>query len=398
MDSANWKDGYKGLLAQPVLPPFDPVVLDFIDAVSKRLLLEVATRSLSELMVVAHWMRMAHLLELRREFRRQEGLRVARGVVVHFAPANVDSIFLYSWFLSLLVGDSNLVRLSTRRGLQMNYLLATINHVLDQPAFAAIRARNLILSYEHDDSVSTILSAGCDVRVLWGGDQTIAALRRLELPPLATELVFADRFSLAALNAAAIVGLQHKPFHELVCQFFNDTFWFDQLACSSPRLVAWIGERNDLIAAQKRFWPALKAYVTERRVSYPAVVGINRMTALYACAARGEIDHLPVPVTEFPARAHLGHGILGFREHHCGGGLFFETERSALPLLADILTSKDQTLCYFGFNRDDLTQLARILPTRSIDRMVPVGRALAFSHVWDGVDLLHAFSRRVDIN
>jgi len=69
-----------------------------------------------------------------------------------------------------------------------------------------------------------------------------------------------------------------------------------------------------------------------------------------------------------------------------------------LPLLADILTSKDQTLCYFGFNRDDLTQLARILPTRSIDRMVPVGRALAFSHVWDGVDLLHAFSRRVDIN
>ena len=38
---------------------------------------------------------------------------------------------------------------------------------------------------------------------------------------------------------------------------------------------------------------------------------------------------------------------------------------------------------------------ARTLPTRAIDRIVPIGTALDFSAVWDGYDLFQILSREV---
>jgi hypothetical protein len=397
--SANWNDEFASLVTQHTMPPFHPAVLGFIDTVSRRLLLDPALRTMPELAAVAHWMRMAHLIEIKRTFLAHNTgrLRLPRGVVVHFAPANVDSIFLYSWFLSLLMGNSNVVRISTRRGPQIVQLLAVLNEVMRDPKFDMVKNRNLVVSYDHDEAITAVLCSRCNIRVIWGGDETITALRSVPLPPLAMEIAFANRFSLVVLRARAVIELPQDELSGLVRRFFNDKFWFDQLACSSPRLVAWVGPPEDAGAAQERFWPALKSYVCERGIAYPPVAGIDRFTAVCACAALGEVDSLPGKVMDFPARAHLGRGQGRFREYHSGCGLFLETEFMGLTAVLEILGSKDQTLCYYGFERGELEEFAVHLPARSIDRIVPVGRALEFSHTWDGVDLLDTFSRVVDV-
>jgi hypothetical protein len=82
---------------------------------------------------------------------------------------------------------------------------------------------------------------------------------------------------------------------------------------------------------------------------------------------------------------------------HCGGGLFLEVGIGALPQALPFLTEKDQTLVHFGFSLAELRQFALQLPPRALDRIVPVGRALEFSPVWDGINLLQAFTRIVDI-
>ena len=46
--------------------------------------------------------------------RRADALRFPRGLVFHVPPANVDTIFVYSWALSALAGNSNVVRISSR--------------------------------------------------------------------------------------------------------------------------------------------------------------------------------------------------------------------------------------------------------------------------------------------
>jgi len=397
--SNGWKVHLEQMENLSALQPFAAESINFIEAFSKAVLTDAHMRSFPEIIALGHWMRRAHILEMKDQFNAERGDRVflPRGVALHFAPSNVDSIFLYSWFLSLLIGNLNIVRLSMRRNDQLTQLIAALNCVLARPEFDAVRKRSLVLRFEHDDAITEALSAKCQIRVLWGGDQAISRLRQVPLPPLATEVVFADRFSFSVVKAAAVLEQDETGFRRLIRNFFADSFWFDQMACSSPRMVVWIGAALHIAEAKQRFWPALKTYVADS-VQYPAAVGITRLTTVYAYAAEGEVDAILSSPTEVPARAHLKSGARRFRETHCGSGMFLEWECEQLQDFLPLIQSKDQTMSVFGFQRSELQKFACQLPNRAIDRIVEVGKSLSFSCVWDGVDLLRAFSRQVEID
>jgi hypothetical protein len=388
------------LISTGTLPPFDPVVIDFIDAVSKAVLLDPAMRRMPEMMATAYWMRKAHVLELRQAFEQQRGGRVwlARGVVLHFAPSNVDSIFIYSWFISMLLGNGNVLRLSERRGQQVDLLLATINRLCAQERFQPIADRSLILSYEHDDVLTRKLSEACHARVLWGGDDSVRRLRAIPCNVLAIEVAFANRFSLAVVDAATVTKADDTALTGLAGRFYNDAYWFDQMACSAPRLVVWVGPAETCRLAQAAFWRALSHEVARRGVEYDEMIGLNKLVAAYVSAATGLSDHIVPGITGAVSRMHLApQAGAEFRRIECGGGLFFELELSRLDELASLLTERDQTLAYFGFAREQLEQFARTLPTRAVDRIVPIGTALDFSTVWDGSNLFQVLSREVEV-
>jgi len=388
------------LTAAGTVRPFDPIVVDFIDAISKSVLLDLVMRRIPEMAAVAHWMRKAHVLELRAAFEARRGQRIwlGRGTALHFAPANVDSIFLYSWFLSMLIGNANIVRLSQRRGEQVGLLLDKINAALEQEKFAPIRDRSLVLAYDYDDSLTARLSQACQVRVLWGGDESVRRLRSVPMNPLASEIVFPNRFSLAVLSAESIIQSTPEQMDQLAQRFCNDAYWFDQMACSSPRLVVWIGDSHRCESAQKFFWPRIEEELTRRAVQYPEVVGMNKLVTAYVSAGNSLVDHIEHNPTGLVSRAHLSSQAgPGFRSLECGGGFFFERKCPDLSRLAPLLTERDQTLSYFGFDHKQLRAFAHSLPTRAVDRIVPLGTALNFSTIWDGSDLLQSFSREVDL-
>jgi hypothetical protein len=399
-DATEYEAHLKRILSTGTLHPFDPLIIDFIDAVSKAVLLDPLTRRMPEILAVAHWMRKAHILELHKDFELQRGNRVwlSRGMVLHFAPSNVDSIFLYSWFISMLLGNGNIVRLSDRRGQQVNLLLSTINRICAQERFHAILHRSLVLSYDHDDALTQELSEKCQVRVLWGGDQSIRRLRAIPMNPLASEIAFANRFSLAMLNAAAVAEARTGVIDSLAASFCNDAYWFDQMACSSPRSVVWVGTPETYKRAASVFWRAVSREIQQRGIEYPEVVGLNKLVAAYVSAAIGISDLVLPNITSAVSRVHLAKNAAGgFREVDCGGGLFFEIEIPALDELKSFLTQREQTLSYFGFEEAQLKAFALTLPPRAVDRVVPVGTALNFSTVWDGSNLLQVFSREVDL-
>ena len=390
----------QALTASGVLPPFSPIVVDFLDALSKAVLLDPSMRRFPEMAAVAHWMRKAHVLELKADFERvrAERIWVARGVALHFAPANVDSIFVYSWFLSMLMGNANIVRLSERRGEQVSLLLGVLNRLLDDPRFATIADRSLVVSYEHDDAVTKRLSAACQMRVVWGGDESVRRLRAIPLNPLASEIVFPNRFSLAVVDAAQLASADAAVLGTLGARFVNDSYWFDQMACSSPRLVIWVGTEADRSAARARFWPQVAQEVERRKIDYPEVIGLNKLVSAYVAAATGVSDAVGREITGSVSTVHLAPGAGdSFRQIECGGGLFFETESASLREVGPLLTERDQTLAYFGFSRDELAEFAQHLPTRAVDRIVPIGTALNFSTVWDGNNLLQSFGREIEL-
>lgn len=393
-EAKEWKQIVVELQEKALLAPFHADVLLFVQDLSKRL---IKLRHYPELVALGYWLRKAHMYELQDSWSEQTKGRVvkARGTVFHLAPSNVDTIFVYSWMLSLLAGNRNIVRLSSKEQPQTNELLSVMMDVLQEPIHAVVAERTVLLTYGHDDQVTAFLSSYCHTRVVWGGDVTVNAIRQIPLAPMANELVFPDRFSLAVLKAEAVMVATEEEKQQLLQQFYNDSFWFDQMACSSPRLLVWTGADEMIEAAQQVFWELFERIVQKKEYELMAATQVQKfVTGLWLAT---EQDAKSVKRGISYSRISFSKVPLGARERHCGGGLFYEYTAIDLYEVSAMIMDKDQTLAYFGYGKEELIEFASRISTRGIDRIVPVGQALNFDGVWDGQNFLRSFTREVVI-
>jgi hypothetical protein len=383
------------VFASRYLLPFNAEVVDFVAALSARLMADSEVKNMPELVALAFWMRKKNILELKQDFyRRAEHHQLPRGLVFHIVPSNVDTIFIYSLFLSMFCGNSNIVRLSSRLNAQVDVLVKVLDECLAD--FPLLAARTLLVRYEHNDDITAFYSRRCDVRMIWGGDETIDRIRRFPLAPAAKELTFADRFSLALLDAQAY--LQHADKDRLVAAFYNDSYWFNQMACSSPRLVCWVGEDAEQLAAAKAdFWSRLQRHIEQKSPDIAPAALMDKY--LTQCRYVIETDGASIAPSssQYLSRVQLHHIDELDRELHCGNGLFLEIDLATLEQLADVVQRKDQTVAAFGFSSQALADFIEGCVPVGIDRIVPFGEALAFASVWDGYDLLFELTRCVTI-
>ena len=78
---------------------------------------------------------------------------------------------------------------------------------------------------------------------------------------------------------------------------------------------------------------------------------------------------------------------------HCGGGLFAHVMLPMVEDLSKFARESDQTVGHFGLEAAELNAAGRILARAGVDRLVPIGEALAFESTWDGGDLIGDFLR-----
>lgn len=381
-----------------MLRPFDARTLAFAADLSKALASNKAMRAHGEVQALAFWLRPAETRVLAERFFALEGtdsVLVPRGTVFHVPPSNVDTLFVYSWALALLVGNRNVVRLSQRMGGVGASVAEIVQQTLALPVHTDVAAHSRFVQYGHDAERTRELSAACDVRVLWGGDVAVTTLRAVPLPPHAVELVFPDRYSGSVLHAGAVRALSETDRNALADRFANDAFWFDQRACASPRLVAWLGESDDVARVSDDFWPRVALAAARRGVYTDAGSALEKLTVAAGSAADESVETvLRVSPEVMVVRLR---SLEGLRRVAPGGGLFHEIALPSLDALAPHLMRRDQTFTVFGISRDALVAAARAFNGRGVDRLVPVGQALAFHHIWDGYDLLQQFTRRMSI-
>jgi hypothetical protein len=91
------------------------------------------------------------------------------------------------------------------------------------------------------------------------------------------------------------------------------------------------------------------------------------------------------------------HGWSALDKEVCGGGLVRHLPVHALSEVLDFVGEGDQTLTHWGLSRDALVQFASGAGARGLDRIVPIGEALAFDVVWDGFNLIDDMVRRVRV-
>jgi hypothetical protein len=82
---------------------------------------------------------------------------------------------------------------------------------------------------------------------------------------------------------------------------------------------------------------------------------------------------------------------------HCGTGLFYEFDIESFEDILSYMTKKHQTIAQYGFSNEELVEIIYKNMPEGIDRIVPIGKSLDFSYIWDGYDLFRNFCREIEI-
>jgi hypothetical protein len=363
--------------------PFAPDAVAFCDALSKRML---AANLGSQWTALGFFFREAAVKKMRQELDGNV-LRAPRGLVFHVTPGNVDTQFLYSWLLSVLAGNSNVVRVSSR----LPEAAKDVCRMLAAIAPPRIRASSIIVDYAHDKAVTDALSARCDVRILWGGDASIEAIRQSPLRADAKEIAFPDRFSFAVVDVEGYLLQDDAGRSNVARGLQNDIFVFDQMACSSPKVLAWVGSPDRAHTARQDLWPRLAKQVDAAGIRVETMTALDKLHFAHAELADGKVTTAERFSNELFVLQSNDIGKL--RSAHWGGGLVVDTVVADTDAALDLVAPSDQTLAHAGFTKDAVFEIARRARMKGLSRIVPIGRALVFSRHWDGMDLLSEMTR-----
>ena len=366
----------------------DPRVVDFLSRFARRLLAPAIARKHPELGSLGYFLRPAELARAVSRMHRDDAFVFPRGNVFHVPPANVDTIFVYSWALSALAGNHNVVRISERSANAADTVLEALNATLED-ADPVIGRTQRMVTYGRDDAVTGALSAWCDLRVIWGGDAAVQNIRKFPLRPSGRDLTFPDRTSWAALSVPGWRAADPAARRAAVTGFSNDAYWFDQAACSSPRTVFLVGERPTGVADE--FVALLGEVVGERGWIVDAAMAVEKRVNAYGLAATGAATALQFPGNEVTALTLAG--VDSAPRRWIGAGAFPFASVASLAELVPVMNRQDQTFSHFGFAPAELQDFATALGGRGVDRIVPFGQALTFSSIWDGYDLPSEFTR-----
>lgn len=374
----------------PVTPakiPFDDSIVDFLNEVSRILMKDPRSKAYSDVITFGFWIRKGSVLKLKERFEKRDGVHLGKGIAFHIAPSNVPVNFAYSLVAGLLNGNANVVRVPSKDFPQVTILTDAFNIVLRQKP--EMQPYVLCVRYGRDKDINDLFSSIADVRITWGGNNTIAELRKSPLPPRSGEITFADRYSLAVIDSDSYLAVENKA--AVAQDFYNDTFFSDQNACTSPRLIVWTGDRIE--EAKKVFWGEEHKLV-QQKYNFQSIQGVNKLTKsfLIAVAEPGvkvedHADNLIVRV-KIP---EITDYLMDYRDN---SGYFYEYDCKDIMDLVPLCNDKRcQTIGYIG-DKDVILPLIQS-GVKGIDRVVPMGKTMDFDLIWDGYNLPALLTRTV---
>ncbi len=309
---------------------------------------------------------------------------VPRGLVCHWVAGNVPLLALFSWAISVVLGNRNLIRLSSRQDDVLSPFLGVLKKTSD--AGARIAAETIVVSFPAGDTAShRVMSEAADARIAWGGQEAVSAVRSLPAPWECEDIVFGPRVSMAVVDPAVI---DDKAIRRLA----TDAAIFDQLACSSPQCIFVKGARDS--AGFQQFRAAFSGAFAEAANTYPRhpldfsetyTIGLDRARALLAGAevVRDTATEWTVAVMDSPNDtiqcANRFVQLIPFRDF-----------KQIYPLIpVNIQTVVTQLAA------EDLAAFTEEAAHYGVCRFPKPGEGNNFENPWDGVGLVSRLTRAV---
>jgi hypothetical protein len=386
---AEWKKTFP-------LAPFDNTILDFLNALSKELLHNRTFNRVPALAALGFWLRRGNLERIRKEnthlFEDRRSVTVPAGIVFHICPSNVDTMFAYSLAVSLLAGNKNMVRMSQRTDHpNTGFIIDRMKFLMEKKEFKALKDYICLVNYGHDDELNSFFSMNADRRMIWGGDETIRHFEAFKTSAGTKDILFADRVSCALFRSSEFLKLKVTDIKELSRKFYNDSYTFDQLGCSSPQMIFFLGNEVSNKKCEKILYDHLLEISSK---NYHADI-YSLANLKFNFMTRDVLDDKVSRI--FPANNFLIFAALSKEKpagHSCGGGYFYIKYITQLKEIMPFVDKRMQTLSYFGLSREEISSISQLTSGKGIDRIIPVGKALEFDYTWDGYNLVEELTEK----
>lgn len=380
---------------ESVLPIFSQGVIDFFSEFSLKINKHFDSRKYPDLVTFAFFCRKSNLRRLFINGRYVQNENIGRGLTYHIAPSNVPLNFAYSLLMGMLAGNINVVRLPSKKFEQVEIFLEILNTLHQIKKFHDILSKIILVKYERNKELNDFFSGICANRVIWGGDLTINEIRKSPLSARSYDITFSDRYSMCILDINAI--LECSDLEKLASNFYNDTYLFDQNACTSPHLIFWVGDERKIVKAKNKFWNEINKILINKKYQIEVSSVIDKIVYAQEKAIEGdiisfhkinnslfivEIDKLSESITN----SHSNCGY--FNNFYC---------KNLSEIISFLDSPKYQTITYYGVKAEHIKSIVFDNGLKGIDRIVPVGSASDFSSIWDGYDVINSLSRNIKI-
>lgn len=380
-----------------VTVPFNNLIIDFIDDIAQSINRDKKISTMTDIKSFGFWARRKNLVSMKENFLNG-GFRSAIGLIFHVPPTNTPINLVYSLFFGLITGNANIVKVPSKFYFQSNYLIKLIEKTLKKKKYLKLKSMIYFAKYSSlSNELTNIISLSVDRRIIWGGDSTVKNLKKFITKPNCIDYTFPDRYSFSVVNYDKFINLSLEDSKRLVKNFFNDSYIFDQNACSSPHLIAWYSDKKINDQNKNKFWKLLENVIKSENINYPNSVIIDKYDVLIS----NIISFSNVKKYNFFSK---NLSVIDLKSIHKNNsdqrgiwGLFYQINIKNLNEIFKISSKKYQTLTYFGFDKNFFTNFLKEKPINGIDRIVPIGRALEMSNNWDGFDFFKILTRNIDI-
>lgn len=389
MKNVEFLCGSENIINTP-MKPFAEDVCKFLNDVSSILLKSSQVRLYPDLTAIAFWCRKGNIQNIKNNYDDID-TRIGRGLCFHIAPSNIPINFAFSYVFSLLAGNANVVRVPSKDFPQVDFLCKVFKEILAN--YPEIEKRTAFVKYARTSDSTEMFSKMADCRMIWGGDDTISKIKKLESKSRCVDIAFSDRYSVAIIDAEAVIRASDDELKRLCENFYNDTYLMDQNACSSPQLICWI---NDNKTARERFWDFIYN-LASAKYDLQDAVAVDKYTKLCENAINVATIEKVSFKTNLLYRSEFSELTPEMVNIRGKAGYFYEYSLKNYSELLNVVNEKYQTITYFGINPEELRQEILNNNIKGIDRIVPIGKAMDIDIIWDGYDLIRELSRKITI-
>lgn len=316
-----------------------------------------------------------------------------RGIVCHWIAGNVPTLAMFSLVQSILTKNSNLVRIPKDSVENVIKILSALKDIVVEynrkkyNSNIILNNTSIVYFNSKDKEANLNMSYIADIRIIWGGQEAIDSISRLDKKSTCKDIIFGPKYSFALFDKSTI---ESNELDYYIRHLVSDIISFEQKACSSPQVLFVEKSKYELKEIAKHIGNAFDK--ASKRLNS---INIDEYTASNIINKRGEYG-LSLD-KDFLCSKDIKWTILIDNnlqlEEPIQGRTLFLKEVESLFDVVPLITPKVQTVGIASNDREKTIKLATNLTKSGVDRVTTVGSMNLYDSPWDGILLISELVR-----